>query len=204
MNALTRTCLSWLPLAVAITGTFAFAYIGIQQNFRQTLNDPQIQLADDSATALSAGASVDQVIPSTKVDIQTSLSPWIAVYNDSHLLIASSGELHGVAPIIPSGVFDSARGGDASSTSAKQVREDRLTWQPESGVRQAIVVTDYNGPNGHGYVVAGRNMREVEQRESALGLMALYAWIVTLLASFAFQFATQWYRGNSTDLRRVK
>jgi len=37
-----------------------------------------------------------------------------------------------------------------------------VTWQPNADVRIASVVLPYN----NGFVMAGRNMREVEQRES--------------------------------------
>ena len=46
--------------------------------------------------------------------------------------------------------------------------EDRLTWQPEPGVRSATVVVHYQGAQA-GFVMAGRSLREV-------GKSHRYAW----------------------------
>jgi hypothetical protein len=59
--------------------------------------------------------------------------------------------LEGNLPTVPKGVLDSA----------KQNGEDRVSWQPAASVRVAAVIVSYKD----GYVLAGRNMREVEQRE---------------------------------------
>jgi hypothetical protein len=66
--------------------------------------------------------------------------------------------------------------------------EDRITWQPAPGVRVAAVIVPYGGQQP-GFVLAGRSLRLVEQREDALlrdvagGLAAGLA--VTLAAAVA-------------------
>ena len=57
--------------------------------------------------------------------------------------------------------------------------QDRLTWQPESGVRSAVVVQPWRD----GYVVVGSSLRLVEERESNALLIAGLAWAVTLGAT---------------------
>ena len=81
--------------------------------------------------------------------------------------MASSARFHNGVPSIPSGVF----------AEVAQNGEDRITWEPESGVRQAIVVV---GAGDKGFAVAGRNLREVEARESKLGRIVLAAWLVLM------------------------
>jgi hypothetical protein len=60
--------------------------------------------------------------------------------------------------------------------------QDRITWQPRSGVRSAAIVARYGGAHP-GFVLAGRSLREVEAREDRLTLMVGIAWAATLGAS---------------------
>lgn len=163
----------FLPLAVAITLIYGAVYVIVQQNYRISANDPQIQLAEDAAAALGQGQSTQAVIPSAQVDIASSLSPYVVVFDDAGKAVASSGLLHGQLPSMPSGVFDATR----------ETGEDRLTWQPEPGVRSATVVVHYQGAHA-GFVMAGRSLREVENRIDMLGIMAGVAWVGTVLITF--------------------
>jgi hypothetical protein len=58
---------------------------------------------------------------------------------------------------------------------------DAITWQPEPGVRSAVVMVAY----AHGYVLAGRSLEQVELRESSLVLIVAAACAVTLAATLA-------------------
>jgi hypothetical protein len=161
----------WLPLAIATAGLCGLAYLTVQQSLRMGANDPQIQMAEDAASNLTGDASVESVVPSAKVEIADSLAPFVIVFDDSGKVLASSATLHGANPTLPSGVLDYTR----------QNGEDRVTWQPESGVRMAAVVVYYN----NGFVLAGRSLREVEKRESQVeqlsGLAMLAIWIATFV-----------------------
>jgi hypothetical protein len=165
----------WLLTAIIISGLFVIMYGLAQQVERLGADDPQIQMAEDAAARLANGASPQQVVPTEKVDIATSLAPYLIVFDRDGKPLASSAELNGGTPTIPSGIFESV----------KQQGEDRISWQPQSGVRSAIVVTQIKG--GAGFVLAGRSLREVEKRES-LEEIALLGWggllLVTLLAMF--------------------
>ena len=182
INAFVR----WLPFTAAISGVFIFAYWAVQQEYRISLNDPQVEMAEDASSALAAGASVDNVVPPGKVDIASSLAPWLAVYDGSGTLLSSSGELDGAPPHLPTGVFNEstwhtyAEYGVPLTTPAD---ETRFTWQPEPGVRQAVVLvhTSVNGVNR--FVASGRNMREVENREGTLTEGAALAWAGTELGT---------------------
>src|SRR6266536_2297586 len=71
----------------------------------------------------------------------------------------------------------------------KQNGEDRLTWQPQTGIRSAIVVTQFKGTTS-GFVLAGRSLREVGKREDSLeqilGLGSIVLLVVTFLATVLF------------------
>jgi len=163
----------WLVLAIMVSGLSGLVYAAIQQNIRIAANDPQIQMAEDAATKLANGQSVQQVIPADRVDIARSLAPYIIVYDASGKPLASTALLNGQVPTIPVGVFDEVR----------HNQEDRITWQPQSGVRSAVVVTQFKGATP-GFVLVGRSIREVEQREDDIRQLVMLGWLALLMVSF--------------------
>lgn len=177
--------LSWLALVVTVSFLSGLVYIIEQQDLRQAANDPQIQMAEDAANNLASGKSPQAVLPDGSVDMATSLAPYLIIYDKSGKPLAASVELGGEIPEVPAGVFTDVGAQD----------QKRFTWQPESGVRSAAVLTRYSGKTS-GYVLAGRSLREVEKREnSLLGLVGL-VWLgtcglITLIFGipFALKFA---------------
>ncbi|MDE1925103.1 MAG: hypothetical protein KGH79_02900 [Patescibacteria group bacterium] len=185
----------WAYAAVAVTGMCTLVYSAVQQNYRQSLNDPQIQMAEDAAAALAGGAQIDQAIPAGKVDIANSLAPWVAFYNSTGAPLLSSGQLGGAPPQLPAGVFDTSQWSNliiGHHLNSAPANENRFTWQPEDGVRQAVVLVHLDGPAVYGFVAAGRNMREVEGRESQLSFDVLMLWSFTLGCLFVASFAGWW------------
>ena len=172
MLKLTNILGHWLPLAVVTTLLCGLVYLAVQQSLRMGANDPQIQMAEDAAVALAAGGTSESVLPVAQVDISTSLAPFLVIYSNTGEPLASSGLLHGTVPLLPQGVFDYTH----------QKGEDRVSWQPESGVRVAAVVVAYNGSQP-GFVLAGRSLREVEIRESQTEHITGIAWLFTLVGS---------------------
>ena len=156
-----------------------------QQVLRQGLNDPQIQLAGDLVARLEQGAAPAAVVPAGTIDMAQSLAPFVIVYDDQGHSLASQAVLNGTIPTPPSGVFDFVR----------QHGEERVSWQPirgsesRDGVRIAAVVHRVNGAHP-GFVLAGRNMREVEARESQVAHMAGLTWLgmiaLVLVGTLAF------------------
>jgi hypothetical protein len=173
MKTLKAILRAWLPLAVAVTGVFGLVYVTSQQMLRMGANEPQARIAQDWAAALAQGAAPDSIGSGGKVDIAASLSTFVAVYDDAGKTVATSGLLHGADPILPAGVFDYTR----------RNGEDRVTWQPEPGVRIAAVVERYGGARP-GFVVAGRSLRESERRDGLMMLISVVAWLATLAATF--------------------
>nr|HET6901245.1 hypothetical protein [Ktedonobacteraceae bacterium] len=162
----------WLLIAVIITGFSGLLEATVQQVIRQAADDPQIQMAEDIAAALTDGQQVQNVVPAEKVDIAKSLATYIIVFDANGKAIASSAQLDGQIPTLPAGVFDYV----------KHNGEDRITWQPQTGVRSAIVVTQFQGSSS-GFVLAGRSLREVEKREDDILQIILVGWVAILLGS---------------------
>jgi hypothetical protein len=166
----------WLPLVVAVTGLAGLVYLAVQQDYRMSANDPQIQMAEEAASALSGGASPASLVGSSTVDIEHSLAPFLVVYSKFRAPVASSARLGGRIPVPPAGVFDYTN----------EHGEDRFTWQPRRGLRYATVLAAVGVPPSDvtGFVFAGRSLREVEARIDILGLQVGAAWLVTIVATF--------------------
>jgi len=160
----------WLPFAVVITAFSMLAYASVQQVYRQDANDPQIQMANDATDALNSGSNIESVVPKEKVFFEKSLAPFYLIFNSAEHPIAGSGILNNSLQTLPDGVLGYA----------KEHGENRITWQPQPGVRIAAVIVPYKD----GFVLAGRNLREVEVRESQVSIFAGVTWILALIATF--------------------
>jgi hypothetical protein len=141
----------WLPIAVATTVLTGLIYVAVQQSYRYGLDDPQVQLAQDGAAQLDAGAAPASITNSPTIDADTSLAPFLIVFDAHDGVLASGASLGGSTPAPPAGVLATAR----------SAGRNRLTWQPRPGVRIASV--SFSAKDGR-VVLAGRNMREVEWR----------------------------------------
>jgi hypothetical protein len=173
--------LKWLPLAFVACAVTGFAYTAVQQEYRQSFNDPQIQMVEDAQTALQQGKLPADVVPHGEVfDAGTSLTPFIAIFDDTGMVLESTASVDGAPLHIPTGVFAVAR----------DRGEDRVTWQPSAHTRIALVVRPAATDSGMKFVAAGRNMRVVEEREDTLTDMMLIALIITLVGSVVLTYGT--------------
>jgi hypothetical protein len=159
----------WLPVAVAITCLAGLVEVTVQQTYRTGLDDPQLQLAQDGAARLDSGAAPAALATSPTVDADKSLAPFVSVLGADDAVLASGATLDGSAPKPPAGVLAAVR----------SPGRDRVTWQPQSGVRIALV--GFPAHDGR-VVIAGRNMREVEAREDDLVRLIAIGWAAALVA----------------------
>ncbi len=150
------------------------AYALTQQSLREAANDPQVQLAHDTSRAMSAGQPNSSDISSTAVDIAHSLAPFVITYDAAGKATAGNGKLNGQLVAPPLGVFEYA----------KSRSDNRVTWQPDTGVRLAAVIVAVGNAGSGGYVLAGRNLSEVESRLGHLTQLWLLLWLVGLAGSF--------------------
>ena len=173
-KVLCQTFNAWLPLAVVIVIFSGLAYATVQQVYRQSANDPQIQIAQDLATAISQGQPADQIVPvQGTTELASTLSPFVMIYNATSTLTGSSALLNGKNPSFPTSVFDYV----------KTHGQWRQTWQPAPGVREAVVVVPYSGASS-GFLVVGRSLKEIEIRENQTLLLSGLAGIIALVLTF--------------------
>jgi hypothetical protein len=137
-------------------------------------------MAEDASLALSSGANPQHIVTKDTVNMVTGLWPYLIIFDESGLSLASSVILDGKTPYPPAGVFDYT----------KIHLQDRITWQPKPRVRHAAVISYFNGQK-RGFVLAGRSMREVEIRETNLMLGVTLGWLVTLSVSLAIIFSLE-------------
>ncbi len=149
-----------------------------------SLNDPQIQLAEDAALRLGHGGVPAEVVPHgiPLVDMAKSLAPWMVVYDASGMPLEASAQLNGAPPKLPIGVFDVRQWlahPNGLYYNQSPVAQNRFTWQPTSDVRQAVILTQSSDKKY--FVAAGRNMRETEQRIEHLGEIMFAGWATILV-----------------------
>lgn len=168
-----------LMLTTFVAGT---AVVISYQVLRLSANDPQIQLAEDAAQRLNSGEDPARIVPDRKVDMAASLAPFVIVYDNSGRPLASSASLDGVLRTPPRGVFEFVQSHG----------EEQLTWQPRQGVRIASVVVRTT----NGFVLAGRNMREIEIRKEKVTQLAILGWLAANLALFVIWLLTPIFGGG--------
>jgi hypothetical protein len=103
------------------------------------------------------------------VELERSLAPYVLVYDERGELLAGSATLHGRAPVYPAGALATARSRGSN----------RVTWQPEPGVRSATVVIPWRD----GTVVAGRSLREEERRVEHLQMLVGALWLAVVVGT---------------------
>ncbi len=172
MNIIRSTLKIWLPLAAAISVMAGLVYISVQQAYRSGANDPQIQMAEDAASALADRQTAQALVPAGKVNIARSLAPFMTVYDANGKVLASNAVLNGQTPALPDGVLDYTR----------QHGEDRISYQPEPEARSAVVIAAANGGQA-GFVMVGRSLREVEKRINQLTLTTGALWAEAMAVS---------------------
>lgn len=171
---------SWLPLAVAGSVIFVTIYVVGEQAYRQTANDPQIELVENAGAALSAGFPINALFANaTKLDMNNTLSMFVMVFDDAGNLVASSvTNGSSTPPIPPKGVF----------MDVKAHGQNRVTWQTPQGLRFAAVVDSFHSDKTSGFIMSARSLRETEVRQANLSWVVFLAWIVFLLVSLAAKY----------------
>ena len=173
----------WLPIAAVATVLAGTVFVVGQQLLRADANDPQVQIAEDAAAQGLTSAASGQ----PAVDMRRSLAPWVIVYGSDRRVVGGSARLDGKLPDFPISTFDNAPPGG----------EDHITWQPEPGVRAATVVVGFKG----GWIVSGRSLRLVEEREQLVLQLSILGWLVALAASAVAVLAVEHGPGLLGDLR---
>jgi len=161
-------------LFVIVTAIFGSIELAVQQDYRLSANDPQIQIAEDLAMSLNLGKT-PQWNPIDNIDASRSLATFVGIYDATGTPILNTGPIlldGGKMAVPPAGVFVYAR----------TYGEDRITWQPKEGLRYAAVVVSYK----NGYIMVARSLREVEIREAKLNWQVGLPYIISIILMLVY------------------
>ncbi len=146
-------------------GGLATLYIVEQQTGRNAVEDaPRALLSTGAATAASPQPR--------RVDLASGLGTFWVRYDAHDAPAAGNGYLDGALAQVPRGVLDTA----------KATGEDAVSWEPQQGLRFAIVAK----PDGSGVLVAGQSLQRTEERATRTLLyiaLALIAGAVVVAAA---------------------
>jgi hypothetical protein len=157
-----------LVIVVFVSLISLMVYGTMQQMLRQGINYVPVQLATDAVNRLDSGISPKSVPLPTNIEISKSISPFVIILDQNKKVLVSSATLNGVTPVIPQGTFDYVAGSG----------QDRVTWQPQPGIREALVVDKYSAEGSSGYVVAGTSLKESEATTDKIGRDIFIGWVV--------------------------
>jgi hypothetical protein len=110
----------------------------------------------------------------------------MVVYDESGTLLAYSAvrdDTNVQMVLLPKGLFDTSTWVAHKTWHAPTGLETRVTWQPQSDVREAVVLVHYTARNSTGWVAVGRSLRDTEERIINLTQLAAVAWSTTILAT---------------------
>ena len=170
----------WFTSVIFLTIITIFIYVAAQEIMRASANYPQIKIAESTAARLSQGESATTTVASTTIDISESLTPFIITYDNSGNLETSQAILDGFPPPLPQTVLNYTQ----------KHGENKLTWQPEDGVRIATVILHYSGKQS-GFVLVGRSLSKIEIIENDFGLGIFMTWIF-LIALISVNYLEGW------------
>jgi hypothetical protein len=165
----------FLSFSIFVAAMVIFTYVIAQNILRSEADDPQIQMAEEVSFLLNHNAPMGPLVPEIGVELSESLKTFIQIYDEKGSLLDGNATMNGISPKIPKDVL----------SYAKEHEENRLTWRLESGVRIAAVISHYGGQNP-GYAVAGRSLRETENRIGGIGKLCFFFWLGMMLFACAF------------------
>jgi hypothetical protein len=162
----------WLLVVTMGFGLTIFAYTAVQQSLRLSLNDPQWQIAEDTANKLTQGSTPSSVLPANMVDESSSLSPFVTIVDKNIKVLASSGRIRGQVPLPPASAFPDAQ----------KRGNNWFTWQHnDNSLRDAAVIVPYGGRHP-GYVLVARSMSRVENTIGHITVLAGLTLLGVLIA----------------------
>jgi hypothetical protein len=170
-----RRVIGWLTAAIIITLIFGSAYAALQQFGRRSAN---------AAPAAAAAAQVQLIGSETVTAPRLELTPdsgvFVIVYGEDDKPVSGTVTLHGSLPMLPAGVLQTAR------TSGSDV----VTWQPEPGLRMAVVARPAAGK----VIVAGQSLTPYEDRDRMVLIFLAAGWLGSIVVLAAGYASTEFLR----------
>ena len=162
----------WIAGAALITLAAAAAWLGYGVSLRSGGDQQPLRLATQAASRLEAGSPPASILPPA-INMAASPAPFVMVFDRRHHALASSGRLNGRIPVLPGAVLAwAARHG-----------EDRITWEPQPGLREAAIIEPYGQPR-RGFVLAAQSLHTISARQRTLTWSIACCWLAALTLSF--------------------
>lgn len=155
--------LRFLLAAGILTILFGTIYVAAQQTIRLGVNQVLEQTSDTAAANLQLGGT-GYYTDEHKVDLARTPALFINTYANDGTPIAGNGYLHNKLPKLPLGVLRHAQPG----------KDHAVTWEPEAGIRIAIVVAVEDSQ----YIVSGQSLKPAEATIATVGWLVLTGWLV--------------------------
>ncbi|MFE5838814.1 hypothetical protein [Arthrobacter sp. NPDC056493] len=177
--------IGWLTAAVVVTALFGSVYLVLQQVERRSANDAPAAAAAAQVQLIGAGTAS----AGPRLELTPDSGVFILVYGADDRPESGTATLHKELPLIPAGVLEAAR----------RTGYDAVTWQPEPGLRLAIIARPSDGR----VIVAGQSLAPYEDRDGfTLAVLAL-GWLGSVLVIAAGYAATGYLlrRGRGPDGR---
>jgi hypothetical protein len=162
----------WVTGALLITVVAFLAWLSYGLSLRNGADRQPLRSAARAAGQLASGAPPGSVLPPT-INMASDPAPFVIVFDARHHILASSGHLGGRTPALPAGVLAwvAAHG------------QDRITWQPRPGLREAAVIEPYAGLHP-GFVLAAQSLQGVSGQQRTLTWSIAMIWLAAVAISF--------------------
>lgn len=190
---LPKIVLAWLPFAglVIIMSVTGFAIV--QQSMRLSANEPQIQIAEAIINAIGQGQDPKELFPGTTVDMTKSLESFAIIYDTDGKVLSNSITLDGSVPDLPKEAL----------SEAKKHGDNRITWEPKKGVRNALIIKPFESQEISGFVAIGRSLSEVDNRIKTIGYITLLGMVLSLFVSLFLVTVAHYYFVRSEGKEEV-
>jgi hypothetical protein len=153
------------------------AWFGYGLSLRNGGDRQPLRLAASAAGQLTTGSRPGSVLPPV-INMASNPATFLIIFDLQHHVLASSGRLNGHTPRLPAGVL----------TWVAAHGQDRITWQPGPGLREAAIIEPYGGPHP-GIVLAAQSLQGVSDRQRSLTSIIAYIWLAALtISSLAVRF----------------
>jgi hypothetical protein len=181
------------PASPVYTAAFALFFSAIlltlsvarQQDLRRKADQRPLSVV----ARIASGADPAPFLagPSREIATDTWLNRpgfFVALYDEKGQPIAGNATLHGVLPRPPGGIFRNARAHGLN----------KVSWQPEPGIRVATVVKPL--PNG-GFILAGQSLIVGEAKDSRFNSLLTWIWLTMLTATVGIGILTHLRRPST-------
>ena len=98
---LTSKIIHSLTAAATVSIIMATVYVVVQQNYRTSANDPQIQMAQYLKERLEQGKSIEHLLPPDSIDLKKSLQVYTTFFDGSGKPVSTTAYLNNTIPSFP-------------------------------------------------------------------------------------------------------